>query len=326
MEVYHNGAWGTVCASTWTYEDALLACRTAGFNSAVRGLSQGNLYYGGGVGNVILDNVRCTGSESSFFDCPSNSWGVVSSQCSNHQNDAAVVCSDSKNILSLCLSICLSVCLSVSLSVSLSVCLSVSLSVCFSVCLFVHPSVCLSICLCMCLTDSLFRFVGGVISLAPLSPLSLPFPPPPPFSLFLNSGHSLIPFFITDAALRLVGGSVPSEGRVEVYHSGSWGTICDDFFDLRDARVICHQLGYPEALEAVPTSGRQDWGQGTGQIWMDNLYCTGNETNIGDCPFPGWGVQNCNHFEDAGVRCANRKWTQAMYPPIPNLPLLSQSQ
>ena len=212
-------------------------------------------------------------------------------------------------------------CLSVSLYLSfcLSICLSLCLFLCLSVRPSVHLSVCLSICLSMFLTDSLFQFVGGVISLAPLSPLSLPFPPPL-FSLFLNSGHSLIPFFITDAALRLVGGSVPSEGRVEVYHSGSWGTICDDFFDLRDARVICHQLGYPEALEAIPTSGRQDWGQGTGQIWMDNLYCTGNETNIGDCPFPGWGVQNCNHFEDAGVRCANRKWTQAMYPPIPNLP------
>ena len=99
-----------------------------------------------------------------------------------------------------------------------------------------------------------------------------------------------------------------SEGRVEVYHSGSWGTICDDYFDLRDARVVCHQLGYPEALEAVPTSSRQDWGRGTGQIWMDNLRCTGNETNIGDCPFPGWSLHNCNHYEDAGVRCADRKW------------------
>jgi len=94
VEVYHNGAWGTVCASTWTYENALLACRTAGFNSAVRGLSQGNLFYGGGTGNVLLDNVRCTGNEASFFDCPANQWGVVGSGCSGHQNDAAAVCSD----------------------------------------------------------------------------------------------------------------------------------------------------------------------------------------------------------------------------------------
>ena len=71
-----------------------MSCRTAGFNSAVRGLSQGNLFYGNGTGSVLLDNVRCTGSEASFFDCPKNQWGVLGSQCSGHQNDAAVVCSD----------------------------------------------------------------------------------------------------------------------------------------------------------------------------------------------------------------------------------------
>ena len=96
VEVYHNGVWGTVCASTWTYENALLACHTAGFNSTVRGLSQANLFYRGSYGTVLLDNVRCTGNELSFSNCPSNQWGVVGSQCSNHQNDAAVVCSDSE--------------------------------------------------------------------------------------------------------------------------------------------------------------------------------------------------------------------------------------
>ena len=106
-----------------------------------------------------------------------------------------------------------------------------------------------------------------------------------------------------DAAVRLVGGTELSEGRVEVYHSGSWGTICDDFFDMREAQVICHQLGYRGgALEAIPNSR---FGRGTGQIWMDNLRCTGNETNIGDCPFLGWGSHNCVHYEDAGVRCAD---------------------
>ena len=94
VEVYHNGAWGTVCASVWTYENALLACRAAGFNSAVRGLSEGNLYFGAVTGVVWLDNVRCTGNEASFFDCPRNSWGAISSACNSHQNDAAVVCSD----------------------------------------------------------------------------------------------------------------------------------------------------------------------------------------------------------------------------------------
>ncbi len=94
VEVFHNGIWGSVCNTGWTYNDAFLACRTAGFNSAVRGLSDANTYFGPGVGNVILDNVRCSGNEDNFFSCPNDGWGTVRSRCNGHLNDAGVICSD----------------------------------------------------------------------------------------------------------------------------------------------------------------------------------------------------------------------------------------
>ena len=45
--------------------------------------------------------------------------------------------------------------------------------------------------------------------------------------------------------MRLVGGSNPLEGRVEVCINRAWGTVCDNGFSSEDATVICNQLGLP---------------------------------------------------------------------------------
>lgn len=49
--------------------------------------------------------------------------------------------------------------------------------------------------------------------------------------------------------------------------------------------------------------GSAFFGSGSGEIWMDDMRCTGYESSLFDCPFPGWGIDNCGHSEDAGVIC-----------------------
>ncbi|XP_062606638.1 uncharacterized protein LOC134268410 [Saccostrea cucullata] len=99
--------------------------------------------------------------------------------------------------------------------------------------------------------------------------------------------------------VRLVGGTSASEGRVEVYHY-KWGTICDDNWDNSDARVVCRMLGYSGSYTAY---GSAHYGEGTGQIWLDDVSCSGSESSLIQCIHPEWGVHNCRHHEDASVKC-----------------------
>ncbi|OWF37368.1 scavenger receptor cysteine-rich domain superfamily protein-like [Mizuhopecten yessoensis] len=102
----------------------------------------------------------------------------------------------------------------------------------------------------------------------------------------------------TVADIRLVGGN-HSAGRIEILYGGTWGTICDDGWDNPDAAVVCRQLGYSGGQVTVSAY----FGEGSGTIWMDDVICSGNECMLSACNFPGWGVENCAHSEDAGVIC-----------------------
>ncbi|XP_062612840.1 scavenger receptor cysteine-rich type 1 protein M130-like [Saccostrea cucullata] len=106
-----------------------------------------------------------------------------------------------------------------------------------------------------------------------------------------NGLKSFIEVRITD------GGS--SYGRVEVFYDGSWGTICDDDWDNNDARVVCRMLGRSGGTAVDEAS----YGEGSGQIWLDDVNCSGTESSLMECSKPPFGSHNCGHGEDAGVSC-----------------------
>ena len=97
----------------------------------------------------------------------------------------------------------------------------------------------------------------------------------------------------------LVGGSVPSEGRVELFYEGEWGRVdvSSTISDITVARVACQQVGYPYC------GGTGDFGWGSGTAWVFILSCTGDEERLEQCNHLGWRYSLCFNCTGLGVRC-----------------------
>ena len=104
--------------------------------------------------------------------------------------------------------------------------------------------------------------------------------------------------------VRLVGGYVPSEGRVEICYGGQWGTMCGYESITTYSNVICRQLGYSPYGANVYNNSY--FGQGSGGIllYTPNLLCLGNERTLLDCYHAPIGFHLCNnHNNDVGISC-----------------------
>ena len=101
--------------------------------------------------------------------------------------------------------------------------------------------------------------------------------------------------------VRLAEGSSYNEGRVEVYYSGEWGTMCDNEWDEHKATMVCTQLGL--GTTGIP----QNFGPGTGRVLLSNIICYDNNKIIASCGHHGVGITlHCGHSEDVGVKCFGR--------------------
>ena len=120
-----------------------------------------------------------------------------------------------------------------------------------------------------------------------------------------------------NGALQLADGPSPNEGRLEVFHNGEWGTVCDDRFDNPGniaPQKACEFMRYLDGGELLPrgNSGAAALDQ---PIWLDDLRCFAGSTHwtgqpptkLHHCYHAGWGLHNCSHDEDVHLSCGGTR-------------------
>ncbi|XP_069753715.1 scavenger receptor cysteine-rich domain-containing protein DMBT1-like isoform X3 [Narcine bancroftii] len=200
VEVYYNGAWGTVCDDSWDLRDARFVCEELNCGSALNATVSG--LFGQGSGPIWKIDLKSLVNIRGSGEYLARSWGE--SNCV-HKEDAGVIC----------------------------------------------------------------------------------------------SGHK---------AIRLVNGSNPCQGRLEVFYNRVWGTVCSDFFDMTNAEVVCSQL---HCGSATMVKSNAAFGEGSDPIWLDDVRCRLDDTLLWQCPSLPWGNNNCEHREDVGVICSESKPTKS---------------
>ena len=103
-----------------------------------------------------------------------------------------------------------------------------------------------------------------------------------------------------DWDVRLVNGSNPLEGRLEICFNRAWGTICNTKFSSEDETVVCNQLGFP--FNGTQLLTPSEFIPGDGPIFLDEVACHGYEMKLEVCERASH-LPSCTHSQDTAIRC-----------------------
>ncbi|XP_043557568.1 deleted in malignant brain tumors 1 protein-like [Chiloscyllium plagiosum] len=296
VEILMGDTWGTVCDTYWDLQNANVVCNQLGCGTAIS--TPGGALFGEGDGLIWMHIIECNGNEMRLTDCPFVSWGQH--RCT-HRNDAGVICSGEDWQLRL----------------------ANGESICEGLVEVYYDGVWGRV------IDTQWNFneaevvcrqlkCGSAISIYNQLKFGKGTGPTWISNVRCNGSEPFLwncTFTKTEQSsigddvgvvcsdhiqIRLVDGGNRCAGRVELYSNGTWGTVCDDSWDLTDAQVVCNQLKCGQALNATISGW---FGPGLGPIWLDNVNCSMNESVLWECLAGPWSESDCNHKEDAGVIC-----------------------
>ncbi|KAI7792162.1 putative deleted in malignant brain tumors 1 protein, partial [Triplophysa rosa] len=294
VEVFYSGQWGTVCEDDWTMEDGEVVCREMGCGSLNE--EKKGSFFGEGSLPVLMNKVKCVGTESSLIDCPSDKG-----QISCDKKGAGVICAPNVGLMDgfdSCSgrvevfkdgqwgTVCDD---SWDLSDAAVVCREVGCGDAVEV-----------------KRGSYFgRGSGGPIKMHGVncagSELML--------SSCVSDNGAVDPSVcdiskcagvICQSLTRLVNSDKPCFGRVEVYLAGEWGTVCDGGWDEKDGIVVCREMGCGGLIEAIKDA-RCD--MGSGPVWVKDLECLNSESMLRYCKIKEWKLDVCGHEKDSGINC-----------------------